>query len=252
LKKTLIGKTLVIGFIVILLGASTFAIAMPNYKKQLYDEESVKITIVDTTSKKNIINQRAISADQAQKLIEAFLETEMTYESFYQQLQEKLNILQDNQLITQKTATKLSRTFKAHQLLLQKRNNPSRPAALFDVANIVNIAVFGIKGQKVSSLVELNTLQFPFLNGTISGQFTLASKFSGNGSVFSLGLLGWRYSYGHNQIKYPEFPHFPKITGGVIAFTGIIIEVESAQPGYPGHYVIGVGMSFITIWNRAE
>jgi len=256
MNKTLKSKTLVIGCILILLGASTITIATPNNQQQIQqsDNETVKITIFDSTSRKVTKTEHLISAEQAQKIIETFLETKMTYDSFYQQIQEKLRILQDNKLISAKTANTLSKIITARQHLLQRRNIPSRPtpAALFDVPNFVNIVIFGLKGVKEKTFLELNPLQLRFLNGTISAQFTVASRFKGNGSVFSLGLFGFRYSYGHNQTRYPSFPHFPGITGGVIGFTGLLIDVESAQPGYPGHYVMGVGMSFITIWNRVE
>lgn len=249
MNKTLSGKMLVIGCILLLLGASTIAVAIQN---QPNENETVKINVYDTTSKKVIKSTYYLSVEQAQKIIEAFLEKEMTLNSFNEQIKDRLSILQDNGLISVKTATALTKTITARQQLLTNRNIQSRPAALFDVANFINIVIFGLKGDKVASFLELNPFQMKFLNGTISGYITFASKFTGNGSVFSLGLLGWRYSYGHNQTKYPVFPHFPSITGSVFWFLGIYIDVESAQPGYPGHYILGVGTSLITIWNQAE
>jgi hypothetical protein len=249
-------KTLVIGCILILLGASTITVATPNDPQQIQpcDNETIKITIYDSTSRKITKTEHLISSEQAQKIIETFLETKVTCDSFYQQIQEKLKILQDSKLISAKTANTLSKTITARQHLLQRRNILSRatPAALFDVPNFVNLVIFGLKGVKEKTFLELSPITLPFLNGTLSAQFTVASRFKGNGSVFSLGLFGFRYSYGQNQTRYPDFPHFPCITGGVIGFTGLLIDVESKQPGYPGHYVMGVGMSFITIWNRVE
>jgi len=254
MNKTLKGKTLVIGCVLLLLGVSNVAIANPNEQEQTQfgDNNTVKITIYDSTSKRVTKTTYLVSTEQAQKIIKAFMETEMTRDSFNQQIKDRLTLLQENGLISLKTATALMKTITSRQQLLTQRNIPSRPSAFFDVANLVNIVIFGLKGEKVKSFFELNPIQMKFLNGTISAHFTLASKFTGNGSVFSLGLLGWKYSYGHNQTKYPVFPHFPGITGSIVIFTGILIDVESAQPGYPGHYIMGTGMSLITTWNRTE
>ncbi len=254
MNKTLKSKTLVIGCLLLLLGASTITIATPNDQKQnqMNDNETVKITVYDSTSRRVTKTTQLISAEQAQKIIEAYLETEITYDSFNQQIKDKLNILQDSGLISSKTATTLTNTLTARQQLLPNRNIRSQPAALFDVVNLVNIVIFGMKGEKVKTIFELNPIQLKFLNGTISANINLASKFTGEGSVFSLGLLGWKYSYGQNQTKYPTFPHFPTITGGFLVFTGILIDVESAQPGYPGHYIMGTGICLLTTWNRAE
>ncbi len=237
---------LVIGCILILLGTCTIPIATSNVQKQ----KTVKIAMYDSTNGKMSKTEHLLSADQAQQIIAAFLNTEMTQELFYAQIQEKLKILQDNELISAEKATTLTKIFTAHQNLLQKRTLPSHPLAIFDVANLINLVIFGIRGEKERAIVEINLVQFPFFDGTIGAQFSLASKFTGSGTVFSLGLLGFKYSYGQDQTLYPTFPYFPSITGGVIGFTGIIIDVESAQPSTPGHYVAGVGLSFITTWDR--
>lgn len=246
MKKKSYIKMLVIGCILILLGTCTIPIATSNVQKQ----NTVKINIYDSTNSKITKTERYLSADQAQQIITAFLNTEMTQDLFYTQIQEKLKILQDNQLISETKATTLTKIFTTHQNLLQRRTIPSNPAAYFDVANLINLVIFGLRGEKDRGIVDINLVQFPFFNGTIAAQFSLASKFTGNGTVFSLGLLGFKYSYGQNQTQYPTFPHFPSISGGVIGFTGILIDVESAQPGTPGHYVVGVGLSFVTAWDR--
>jgi hypothetical protein len=250
--KSIKKQMLVIGCIIILLGTSTISVATSNQQKQslINDNQTVKISILDTTSGQISKTQHVISSEQAQMIIQAFFETKMTSDSFYQQTQQKLKILQDNDLISSKTATKLTNMFTVHKNLFNNKHISSRTAAYFSTVNLINIVMFGLKGEKNATIFERDLIQLPFFNGTISPQFSLASKFKGNGTIFSLGLLGLKYSYGQNQTKYPAFPHFPEITGGVIAFTGILIEVESAQPGYPGYFIVGLGMSLFTAWNK--
>ena len=109
-----------------------------------------------------------------------------------------------------------------------------------------------MNGERDLKVFEINLLQLPLFNGTIAAKFTLLNRFVGNGSIFSMGLFGFKYSYGHNKTQYPTFPHFPGIKGINFAFTGLLIDIESAQPGYPGHYFVGIGMTFVTLWNRIE
>lgn len=211
------------------------------------NEKIITINILDLTSQQPIKKTTYLSYTDAKNLLEALNSFELAQESIQQQIIEKINLLKNNNLIPHNTALWLQNIFEKQQLSEIQHHNQQGP--IFDVFNFFNGIFFGLKGSKDRSILELNVTTFPFINGNITAQFSVMTKFTGNGSVFTLGTLGFRYEYEFDKTKY-EFPYFPVISGSIIGYSGILIEVKGLSPELSGSYVVGVGMTILTIWNR--
>ncbi|MBU0497716.1 MAG: hypothetical protein KKC68_08905 [Candidatus Thermoplasmatota archaeon] len=252
MKKLLSIKTLVIGCILILLTATTAPMLASTTPKQTQQTNTMTFTIYECNSKNIIKNQQTVPMEQGKNLLENLLNSQITQENYYIKMDEKLTLLKENNIISTQTAESVANTLNTHQKIMQKRISVPTQGKYIDTANIINLLFFGIKGERTLKIGEILLRQFPFLNGSIAAKFTFIHSFEGNGSIFSLGLLGFKYSYGYNKTAYPEYPHFPGIIGGNIAFTGILIDVQAEEPGLAGHYFIGVGMTFVTLWNKIQ
>ena len=155
-------------------------------------------------------------------------------------------VLQENNLIKAETVKILENNFKARIELYEKINKIVPTGILFDAANIFDICIFGIKGEK-TAILEINFPELDFINGTIAGRFALLGKYEGIGAVFTLGLLGFKRIYELDNISYPEFPYMPSIKGTNIGFVGVLITMTSTDLGSEGTYYFGAGTTLLTI-----
>jgi len=250
--KKLKRKTAAILCISILLTINSVTLASPLSKTQidlLEKENSVNVNIYTCNSKLITKVDTVLTQRQADKIIKTFFENEMTEEKFYQQAVEKLTILQENNLITSDTVKTLENNFHTRIQLYEKINKIIPTGILFDTANIFDICIFGIKGEK-TSILEINFPELDFIDGTIAGRFALVGGYNGIGAVFTLGLLGFQRIYELDETTYPEFPYMPNIKGTNIGFVGVFITMTSTDPETQGTYYFGTGTTLLTIWNK--
>jgi len=238
----------------IILSINTVVLAAPVTKTQkdlLEKENSFNVNIYTYNPKFITKADTVLTEEQANKIIKTFFENEITEKKFYQQAIEKLIILQENNLITPDTVKTLENNFKARIQLYEKINKIVPTGILFDAANIFDICIFGIKGEK-SSILEINFPELDFIDGTIAGRFALLGRYNGNGAVFTLGILGFQRIYELDNTEYPEFPYMPSIKGTNIGFVGVFITMNSNDLESEGMYYFGAGTTLLTIWNKIE
>ena len=145
----------------------------------------------------------------------------------------------------------MENNFKTRIQLYEKINKIVPKGLLFDVINIFDICIFGVKGEK-TALLEINFPELDFINGTIAGRFALLGRYEGVGSVFTLGILGFQRIYELDNITYPEFPFMPSVKGNNFGFVGVFITMTSTNPESEGTYYFGAGTTLLTIWNKIE
>jgi len=210
-------------------------------------EEMITITATDMIS--NTQSQYTISKEM---FLELFYPTEKpkTTEELAIFYQQKLNILHENGMLSPETKAILTEYLDT---LIQTNRAylPQPKGPLFDVVNLFNGIFFALKGEKTASFLDLPVLQFPFFNDNITALFSGFSRYTGNGFIFTLGTVGFQYTYGYDTDAY-EFPYFPPIRGTIIGFTGVILETEVGDTfgeQYEGSYSIGIGMNIFTVWN---
>lgn len=236
--------------IIFIIGASLiFSLFIPSVisndiKK---DKKTISVRVWDTISGK--ISNHCISYEEFQDIIE-----KMNYGikkgSFLQEIIEKINLLKNYEILSEKTANKILYQNQIYQNKIHKLKSNILDNGV-TALNIFSGTFFGMKGEKDSSFLELEVFRLPFFDGNITGGFTGFAKFTGNGSVFTIGFLGFKYIYDFNNEKY-GFPYFPVITGSIFGFSGIFIEVYAQGENIPDHiegnYLFGAGTSIITNW----
>lgn len=246
MKKSRLGKFLMLGVAIILV-LTSFAPAVTS-DIQNEKEKTIKINVFDTTTED--LTKHYVSEEEAKEII-ALIEGEISQESFAREINGKLEVLNNIGIISPETRNYLANSIDEQQKRIYKNHLISENGLFFDVLNVFNGIFFGLKGEKEYTLLELNIYQFPFFNTNITAQFSFLSKFAGSGCVYTLGTLGFKYIYDFNLIQY-EFPHFSNITGSVIGFTGILLELDVGDTigeKYEGTYIIGIGMDIATIWS---
>ena len=210
-------------------------------------EETIPITIIDMFS--NTRSEHVLSKEIFLELFEP-PETPTTKGDIQIVYEQKLDILEDNNILSVKTEAFLKNNLK--RLIDTSEINSIQPqGALFDVVNLFNGVLFALKGEKTSSFFDLPVYQFPFFNDNITALFSGFSRYTGNGFIFTLGALGFQYAYDYNSDAY-EFPYFPPVSGSIIGFTGVLLEADVGDafgPQYEGFYSIGIGMNIFTLWN---
>ncbi len=244
------GKTYWIGVLV-----AVFLISptlLPFTAEPISAEESsiASVTVYDSFSgefKKQTIN--TLELDTLLTLISEPIE----FDSYPDQIKNKLSMLVSLNLISEESAENAYCCFQ-HQRLpsLRKDTSLQSQPILFDTMNLFNGIFFGLKGNMQNTLLYLPVFQFPFFDDNITALFIGYTKTVGAGSVFTLGTLGFKYIYDFDKDAY-DFPHFSSLTGNLIGFTGILIEVSVGDllpAEYQGTYLIGVGMSIFTMWNK--
>lgn len=209
----------------------------------------LKIKILDTV--KGQVSEYEVSFETMKTVISLIMDQEKD-NSFKNSVTNKLEILENLGLIESSTTHQINRLFSKIPNLENGKNSLPRSRAIFDLFNFFNGIFIGLKGEKEYGLLDLPVAKFPFINSNITALFSVFSQFSGNGSVFTLGTLGFKQLYDFDMAKYP-FPHFPKIKGSFIGFTGIILELVAGDElgeEYEGSYLIAVGMTILTVWNN--
>jgi len=256
IKTDIKRKILVVACVTLFIGTILIPVSAQQTQKQqnnkikFLEKETTKIRILDSSSDKLVITEKALSSNQVEHIIKAFFETEMKAESYYQQSKEKIKILQENELISSETANTLLKRFDLYKKFYEFRTKQAPEPAAADVGAILNLIIFGIKGAKDVALLELNFPPLDFFNGTIAGRFCLLGQWAGKGFIFSLGILGFKNIYEFDQQLYPEFPHMPDIKGTNLVFIGILIDIISENPDTLGHYFLGLGTTLLTVWNK--
>jgi hypothetical protein len=208
------------------------------------------VTVYNTISGE--MKKKAIDVNDFDKLMQ-ILNDPMHKQTYNNQLQEKLETLVSMGLISDKTADDAYYCFINQNLPCNINSKPmSSKPIFFDAMNLFNGIFFGVKGKMQNTLMYLPVFQFPFFDDNITALFIGYTKMMGAGSVFTLGTLGFKYIYDFDQTSY-EFPYFSPVTGNLIGFTGILIEVNIGgllPEQFQGSYIIGVGMSIFTLWNK--
>ena len=240
-----------LGIVFIFVFASFVPAVNSSIQKQKENEKTISIKIFDSGSSR--LNEYYVCEGDARRII-ALIEKEISQESFTEQIEEKLNVLNDIGIISSETANNLANKFNKQQKLLDKDCLLPGITPLFNLFNLFNGLFFGLKGERTFNSLDLPVYKFPFFNSNITALFSIYSKFIGRGCIFTLGTLGFKYIYEFDMDKY-EFPHFPEISGSIIGFTGIFLKLsidESIEEEYEGTYFIGIGMNIASAWNNLE
>jgi len=204
---------------------------------------TINCNVYDTISR--CYTKHQVSEEEIQRII-GLIQDGITKDSFPEQIEEKLNVLNDIGIIEPETATKLSNIFKLKQIYTNHNYQRSNNNQLFEVVNIFSGVFFGMLGVKEYTLLELIQFSYPLLIGNMTAQFTVLNRFRGNGSVFSLGFLGFKNIHDYNETKY-EDPFLPAILGSVVGFTGLLIEI---LPEEEFQIYFGVGTTVATVWSK--
>ena len=248
MKNNSINKVLLSVIIFVLIFSSFCSIDNSENLYENHETEKVKINVYDGIGGYN--SEYYISIDDTLKII-GMITDEMSENSFSVKINERFNILNNIGIVNSETIDHLSDYFEYQEN--QRYNNLIyRPTPIFDVFNFFNGVFFGIKGEKTYTFGEMNMYRFPFFDSNATAQFSFLSRFSGNGCIFTIGVLGFKYLYDFNTTKY-AFPHFPNVSGSAIGFTGVLLEIdveESIGEEFEGHYILGFGMTVISNWNR--
>jgi hypothetical protein len=216
---------------------------IPVVSSNVQKTDEIKIKVLDNTNGYLEKNEIAISNEAAKNLILELMKSDITPSNFKQKIGEKLTLLKENGLISADTAHRISNNFNKIPKNFFRTSPLSKQGIIFDVFNIFSGTFFGLEGVKDFTLLNLTMYTFPFFIGNINAGFYGWNKFTGNGSVFSIGFLGFKYLYDYNETKY-AFPFFPGIRGSTFGFTGLLVYLDTI--------IIGIGMSFATIWNNYQ
>ena len=204
---------------------------------------TIKCNVFASISRR--LYEHQVSEEETQRII-GLMKDEISQESFPKQIEEKLNVLSDIGLVEPETATKLSNIFKLKYNYLNKKYPLSNKAQLFEIINVFSGIFFGLKGVKEFSLYELNIIDEYFFVGNMTAGLHILNKFTGNGSIFSIGFLGIKGIHDYDPAKY-EDPYLPVISGYLAGYVGVLIEVEAAEEY---SLFIGAGMTVATVWSK--
>jgi hypothetical protein len=224
---------------------------MASSNEQKTDE--IKIKVLDNTNGSLENNEIVLSTEAAKNLILELMKNDITPSNFNQEMREKLILLRDNGLILPETADKISNNFNKLPKMFFRTSPLSKQGIFFDAQNIFSGTFFGLKGVKDFTYLDLTLYDFPFFSGNINAGFYGWSRFTGNGTVFSAGFLGFKYLYDFNETKY-DFPYFPGIRGSIFGYSGLLVYIDSVNISgvEEGPFIIGIGMSFVTLWKNYQ
>ncbi|MEF8847917.1 MAG: hypothetical protein V5A68_02145 [Candidatus Thermoplasmatota archaeon] len=231
----------------LLIGCFTPTIVSEQIEKNNIKKE-VEITILDTSQNKKISLTREVSINEIEKLLEMKIDDKK--DTSLQQINEKIQLLENMNIISKEKAEKLKTYYAEKNMNL----NHKTTGVLFDTINIFNGIFFGLKGEIDNVFLQLNVAQLPFFNSSIDVGVTGYGKFTGSGSVFTVGFFGVNYIYDNNESKY-DFPYFSTITGNIIGLSGVLLEMEiddMEDENLEGNYVFGFGMTVFTFWNSID
>ncbi|MFO8078577.1 MAG: hypothetical protein R6U21_08060 [Thermoplasmatota archaeon] len=208
------------------------------------------VTVYDLLSKD--MEKQSINRQELETLL-TIINEPLELDSYEEQIQTKLSILVSLDIISDESAEVAYQCFQHKKTLtVDEVDSLQSQPIFFDTLNLFNGIFFGMKGEMQNTFLYLPVFQFPFFDDNITALFVGYAKTVGSGSVFTLGTLGFKYIYDFDKDAY-DFPHFSPLTGNLIGFTGILIEVsvgEVLPVEYQGTYLIGVGMSIFTLWNK--
>ena len=230
--------------IVLTLIISTTIISVSSEENNLSNNEMVKIIILDT--KENKISEKFIKTNIYNTIFEDY-NPENSVLSSTEYITNKLNLLSESNIISQEKSNELRNNLN---ILSRKDNNIRNILPLnHDVLNIFNGILFKIKGEKISSIFDMNVFNLPLLNTNITALFSGYSEFQGTGFIFSIGFLGFQNIFKYSIINQP---HFSEINGVIIGFTGVLIISEGIQTENNEANILGIGMDILTYWNEIE
>lgn len=217
---------------------------------QQSDQETATLRVIDGFA--GTTTEQSLSREETEMLL-ALMTTPPTRSSFIEDMQNILGQLCTLDLLSQDTAQSLLTAYQTSMIRTQSAHlAPAGP--IFDVFNLFNGVFFALKGTKDKTIFELNLYNLPFINSNITAQFSLMSKFTGEGFIFTLGTMGFKYLYDFNMTSY-AFPYFSEISGIVTFFTGVLLELEIGDKlgeEYMGPYKMGFGTNMVSIWNRVD
>ncbi|MBN2602930.1 MAG: hypothetical protein JXA91_02215 [Candidatus Thermoplasmatota archaeon] len=243
-------KKMMLAIIPFIMLTQAIIIPVMSTPENTENNTTLKIKIWDTV--KGQVTEHEITPEIMKTFISLVTEEKLV-NSFGDAVKNKLEILENIGLVESSTKNHINRLLNKIPNFENGQRFLPRSRALFDLFNFFNGVLVGLKGQKDNSFLDLPVYQFPFINSTITALFSVFGQYSGEGFIFTLGTLGFKYIYDFNMTKY-GFPPFPNIKGSLIGFTGVILEAEVGdQLGeqYEGSYVIAAGMSILTVWNNA-
>ena len=236
----------VIGVCILLVSVSSLSTSVQSINN-ITKENKTQVTIEDfiTGTKKDFF----VDKDIALEILDFELE-KITPQTFTSKTVEKIDVMKKADLIDEKTANILTTFFIKKQNSLDNRN--SKPAPLYDLVNVFSGVSFMVKGERTFASLDFPVGTFPFINSNITALFSILSSFDGDGFIFTLGTLGFKYLYDYKRDAYP-FPYFPGIKGSVIGFSGVFIKMvisEDFDEEYRGTFFIGMGMNFGALWSN--
>lgn len=240
-------KKILILIIVSSIILTVFVPSVISHKEENNIDQLICVRVIDTIQGED--DKYYINSKEFQEFFNV-INDKVTLSSFSQKMADKLNLLENYDMISDETVSTLLSKYKLDETLIKSFNRFPIPS-VSTVLNIFSGTFFGIKGEKVSSFFELSVVDLPFFNGNITAGLVAFGKFIGSGSIFSLGFLGLRYIYDYDDTEY-DFPYFPVITGYIVGFSGILIHIYVDGANVPeymhGDYIFGAGMSVFTYW----
>lgn len=243
MKKTSINKIMIVGAIIALLSSSIPLSTATFLDVQNQETQMVNIRVLNTLD--NSISYHTITKDAYDQLYEPFQQPDMTPNQFNQNMKQTLSQITNMNLITAEQKELLEN--RIDQLQYKDSYNKRLPNIFgFDAINLFNGIFFYMKGEKLSSILDLYVFNYQFLTTNMSALFTGYSEFQGHGFIVSLGALAFQ-----SVISYSiaDTPHFSEIHGAVIGFTGVIIETEGTVTNPEGS-VICAGLNVLTYWHE--
>lgn len=213
------------------------------------DINPLKIKILDTVKRQ--VTEYEVTSETMKTFISLIMDQKIG-NSFGDSVKNKLEILENIGLLDSSTENHINGLLNKIPNFKKGQTSLPRSRAIFDLFNFFNGVLVGLKGQKDNSFLDLPVVDFPFINSTITALFSVYGQYSGEGFIFTLGTLGFKYLYDFDTDKY-GFPPFPSIKGSLIGFSGIILEAEIGdQLGeeYEGSYIVVAGMTILTAWNN--
>jgi hypothetical protein len=221
---------------------------LPTVNSNVIKTDEIKIKILDNTNGSLEKNEITMSNEAAKNLILELMKSDIKPSNFKQEMRKKLILLKDNGLILADTADKISNSFNKLPKMFFRTGSSLKQGIIFDMTNIFSGTFFVIKGVKDFTILNLTMYRFPYFSGYINAGFYGWNRFTGNGTIFTIGFLGFKYLYDYNNTKY-EFPYFPQIRGSTLGYTGLLVyfNIDNSPED---SFIIGIGMSVMTIWNN--
>ena len=250
MKRTILKKIMVCCFLSAFMVTTAATSLAFTPVSQHSDQETATLRVIDGLA--GTTTEQQLTREKTETLI-TLMKICPTRSSFTKDMQDILGQLCALDLISKDTAQSLITTYQVSMIHAQSANlAPTGP--FFDVFNVFNGVFFALKGTKDTTIFELNLYNLPFINSNITAQFSLLSKFTGEGFIFTLGAMGFKYIYDFNMTSY-AFPYFSKISGVITFFTGVLLELEIGDKlgeEYMGSYKLGFGTNMLSIWNNMD